>query len=363
MPVNDYSPTPLRKSRDLGLPEDGDESKTLDVIRPLPEDMWGVTILSICTDFAEMFDGTISVARALRMTFSVVAMAVNLWMQFVILSEVNHFIVGKALHDVQSNYMQYHREAFHSNGSFIEHRWKAWDAKSSKKLCNMAIDKNALFGICVIFVWAGRMLGELRTIDKLLRDIWKVAKLPPGMPVSDMVEEVRNPETRKIELFQLRHLNCITRTLIYILVIIPKLIIAVVLMFIGCRWLAAAVKRTDLILNALSLEFVIGIDEHILDKFAPQRLKERVRAFEIIHRVSPLNESPTSKRKVMSSYGRSLLYLCLGCLWSWVYMMHLQQVVPGFNYDVRMHCAEQDRLFEPLCLPFDDPDKCFPFGR
>jgi len=328
---------------------------------PLPADIWGVFILELVTDFAEMFDGMISVARVTRMTFVAIAAGINFWLQFVILHYINYFIVGKALHDVQSNYAHYHRDVFHADGSFDEQRWKAWEG-APLKLCSMAVDGDAVFSICIVFVWSGRMLGELRAIERFFRNVVKIGALPPGKKVSDMVEEIVDPKTQKIEELHLRYLNCISRMFIYISVIIPKVIIAVVLLYIGCAWLAATTKKTNLILNALALEFVISIDENMYEHFAPERMKERARAFKMVNR-TPTTTNPESEYQIIVAYARSLLYLVGGCLWAWAYLMHLQQVLPGFRHDVQGHCAAQEKYYQPLCYPFADAERCFPTGK
>ena len=49
--------------------------------------------------------------------------------------------------------------------------------------------------------------------------------------------------------------NRTARILVTIFVLLPKIAVAVMLTYIGCRWLAATQSFGDLILNALALEF------------------------------------------------------------------------------------------------------------
>jgi len=341
----------------LALTEDTDSSEAK-VYRNLQEDMWGVSILEVVTDFAEFFDGRFSLGRLMRSVFTATAMCVNLGLQFVILYYVNKFIVGQAVHETQTNYARYHREVFARNGTFMQEIWENWDGPLLK-LCNMAVSK-ITFTFAIVFLWTGRMLGELRTILDLHHDVHHIKDLPANKAPSDMVFEVMDDSTQKVEEYHLVFLNCKARMCIYVLVIIPKFLIAIILTWIGCRWLAATESFSDLILNALALEFVINIDEFMFSYFSPAAMRERLGALKIIHYLDPKHH-PDDDYEIIRAYITSLMYMMVAAVWSWVYLQKFQQVLPSFQHDIHQHCDDWfDRRYEPLCR--FGQQNCFPYG-
>jgi hypothetical protein len=331
-------------------------SEMVTSFRPVPQDMWGLALVEIVSDVADVKALTLS--KSLRLLFSVVAMAINLWLQFCILYYVNQFIVGQAVRDTQLNYKQFHKEVFHKDGTFDSGAWKDWEGPYME-LCNMAVSKIS-FTFAIIFLWSGRMIGEVRTVERLHRDVHSIGTLPPTKKGSEMVEEVRTDAGD--DEYHIVHLATCPRVLIYVLVIIPKFLIACILMIIGCRWLAATESFADLILNALALEFVIDIDEFMYEKFAPEVMRERVDKFSMAH-VRPATKADGEDTGDTKAYLRSLGYLLAAGVWSIAYMKKFQQVLPGFDGDVRDHCGGWfiDH-YKPICPAFSDPTACFPFG-
>lgn len=319
--------------------------------RSIPSDMWGVTLVSFLTDVPDLLKGDLHAGKAMRLAFTVIAMTVNLYMQFLILYYVNHFIVGGEVTQTQHHYARFHAEVFHKDGTFDDDTWKHWDGPYLD-LCNMAMTK-LTFSIIIIFLWTGRMLSEVRSTDRLHRDINGIPSPVQGSP---MVEETADGE------YHIVAVNCCTRICIYTFIIIPKLIVALVLAYVGSRWFVATESFSDLILNALALEFVIGIDEFVFDSFAPERMKERLEATTIKHLVLVGEDE---KWAMIAAYSRSLFYLAMCALWSWLYIHQFQQVLPNFQHDIHEHCEGWfDKHYEPLCGMFSSSaDKsCFPFG-
>jgi len=76
--------------------------------------------------------------------------------------------------------------------------------------------------------------------------------------------------------------NCVvkltwqSRLALYLFLLLPKLLIAVVLTFVGTVWLTASGSFSDLILNSVALEFVIAIDEILFEGLLPESIKKDI---------------------------------------------------------------------------------------
>lgn len=327
--------------------------------------MWGVTILVTIKDLPLILTCQADIVSWMRGFFGVCGMAVNLWLQLTVLWYVEVFIVGQAVHDTQKDYAQYHREVFNKDGSFSPEKWHQWDGPYMA-LCNLAMSKMH-FTVAIVFMWTARMLGEVRSIERLSRDIWAIPPLPNDAETADMLWEVKD-DAGESE-FRVIALSRLTRVSIYLLVIIPKLVIAAILMYIGCRWLAATESFSDLILNALALEFVIGTDELVYDNFAPQRMCQWLDVTKMQHvkttasDISAVAKEETSE--IVKVYAKSILYMVACGAWAFYYLTKIQQVIPGFTHDIHEHCGGWFlKRYQPPC-PFGEanPGKCFPFGQ
>merc|ERR1719387_2858245 len=75
--------------------------------------------------------------------------------------------------------------------------------------------------------------------------------------------------------------------LLFLVIIVPKTIISVGLLIIGCVWLAATDSFSDLILNAVALEFVVNIDNLLFEAIMPVTVVEKVTEIKFLIKKSP----------------------------------------------------------------------------
>eukprot|EP00438_Fugacium_kawagutii_P025228 Skav230241 [mRNA] locus=scaffold1818:103500:105961:- [translate_table: standard] len=136
------------------------------------------------------------------------------------------------------------------------------------ELCNMAVSK-LNFSAAIVFLWSARMLKEVTDSWQLASDLFAVQPLPSDAKPHDMLNEVKDNDSGEILRIEILAVNQTAKCLMTLFVLLPKICVAVFLAYIGCRWLAATQSFGDLILNALALEFVIGIDDLMYEAFTP----------------------------------------------------------------------------------------------
>jgi len=262
-------------------------------------------------------------------------------------------VVGESVYNIQGDYAAFHHDVFDQQGNFEIAKWKAWDGPRDD-LCGAVLTKSVFLSV-ILFLWTARMLGEFKTIKRLSDDLWQL----PGAPYDT---NTAHTILVKDDQFQVIALTCRTRFVIYLVVIVPKVCIAIMLTYIGCRWLTATMNFGDLILNALALEFVIGIDEQILEFFLPVRTATNVEATKFAY---PSKGAPTKDQEMKSmqkDYFRNIFFFALTAGLTWAYLNCFQQVIPGFSFDVGEHCGRWfEYRFHPQCEAFEKG--CFPFGH
>eukprot|EP00435_Cladocopium_sp_Y103_P066348 s42_g28.t1 len=256
--------------------------------------------------------------NVVRFVFGLLTLLLNLWLQLFILWNVNHYIVQNAVHDAQENYARFHHEVFDKDGVFSQEKWDNWNNGPYMELCNMAVSKLS-FSAGIVFLWSARMLNEVRDSWHLAHDLFAIESLPLGAKPHDMLHEVKDDsgETLRVEIVAVNGM--------------ARIIVAMLLTYIGCRWLAATQSFGDLILNALALEFVIGIDDLMYEAFTPLDVRQFI------------------------EQTKSTVLLVGILIWAFVYLNYLQQVLPNFPHDIREHCS--DRFYshyKELCCPTRD---------
>ncbi|CAE7886551.1 unnamed protein product [Symbiodinium necroappetens] len=134
---------------------------------------------------------------------------------------------------------------FDSDGNFLREEWEDYDGKED--LCQIGMS-SPLFYFTVVFLWVLLIVRELRTTERLARDIW-------SMP-SCRTSAAMTGEDSDHHVVQVVALTPCVRTLIYFMVILPKLVICCTLMYLGCQWLTATNSFADLVMNSIAMEFV-----------------------------------------------------------------------------------------------------------
>merc|ERR1712032_1664195 len=67
-----------------------------------------------------------------------------------------------------------------------------------------------------------------------------------------------------------------TRSMLFVLVCLPKIIISGALLFLGYAWLSATTSFESLVMNTVSMEFVLRIDELFYATFLPLAYRKKV---------------------------------------------------------------------------------------
>lgn len=321
--------------------------------KDLPCDIWGVAIMTLTRDVAELLNGNDFCAHLTRFTYAMICVALNLTLQLSILVWVNKYVVGGSVWTIQGNYAKFHQDVFDHQGQFKEQAWVDWDGPRDD-LCGAVLTKTVFLG-AILFLWIGRMLGEFKSIVRLSQDLYAIPRAPSGAAHSHSILE-RNGHHAIIAL------TGGMRTTLFCLVIFPKFVINIVLALIGLQWLTATENFADLILSALALEFVIGIDEQILEYFLPKRCTDNLQATKFALVAVIDNDQDAVKQRMVKDYNRNIFYFLLAVAMTIVYVLYVQQVLPHYDGDIAQHCGLwYENRFRPRCEPFEK--NCFPYGN
>jgi hypothetical protein len=322
----------------------------------LTQDTWGMSILVIVKDLADLCAGQGTLVQAVRCSLGFICSLGNLVLQLTLLVYVKKAVVTPSILDLQRHYKEFHGTVFSAEGKFLQDRWDAWEAKES--VCDAAISRPIFLSV-VIFLWTASIMGEIRTTVRLVRLIRGMKALPPGGNVADMVEE-SNEDGQEVA--DIVCLSGFTRFCLYLLVVIPKFGIALFLLVSGSQWLASTVSFSDLIMNALALQFVLLIDEYLYNAFFPPSVTTALQTTRFAVAGVESTDEEAVAAKIVSEFNRSLFYFALIILWVVLYVFVICDVLPNYQFDIAVHCVQFiTERFQPICPPNDY--SCFPEGK
>lgn len=104
------------------------------------------------------------------------------------------------------------------------------------------------------------------------------------------------------------------------------------LLYVGCRWLLATNCFSDLILNAVALEFILLLKEAFYVALVPLRNKLDLG-------ITTIEPYQKQIQPALSAFVGSITLLLVAIAWVFLYMRFFQQVLPVYNWDVREPCV------------------------
>jgi len=306
----------------------------------------------------------------------------NIFLQFILLYYIKFYICAPAVRNTRVLYQEFTEQIYPQNVLDLS-QWNKWDMKKRIKLCQIPLSEPEFF-FCLLLVWTFFVLKEVQETRTMLSRIYHLA-LPQQRRLWVAISD-DNPYS--IEAMS-RALKWVIVSTIYI----PKLCIALLLWWLGARWLTGTPNFENLVLNAVALGFILELDELIHDAMLTDPQKVDLSRWSLVCKVpgisevndederedgeeQELGEEALIKRGVATA-GRSqskgkMVFTTpretgsgagntshhLSALWgqastsAWVNVffftfsislvcvyLQFQQVLPDYRWDVHQHCA------------------------
>mmetsp|Transcript_127152 Transcript_127152/g.245194 ORF Transcript_127152/g.245194 Transcript_127152/m.245194 type:complete len:449 (+) Transcript_127152:72-1418(+) len=325
-------------------------------------DVWGATMFVILKDIPHMLMGDIRLENCLRCAMITLCVLLNFFLQFAFLFWIADLVLLPNISNLQELYRKFHEFSF-KTGYFDEDGFEQLTKKERLKVCEMAMS-TTLFTAACLFLWIARCLNELAIVFRRTRSIDSLPLLPPGVAPTHMVHELQ----LEIGDYREEHKNLVvclnrsTRVWLYLLIFIPRCVIAGCLLVMGTAFLTATQSFTELILNSLAMSFVYDIDELLMAVFLPQRLKANLERTKIVtpseEHMMHLSPKELDRHNVKYAYSASAfkLFTVIAVVAIW---FTFQPIIPGYEYDVQEPCKPLLTSIKQIsCKPWDED--CFP---
>ncbi|CAE7567122.1 unnamed protein product [Symbiodinium microadriaticum] len=191
--------------------------------------------------------------------------------------------------------------------------FRALSMEKKVEICSVPLSQ-PYFTYTILLIWTVTCLAEIRRAVRLLFST--LLSVPTVLVVEDVLKEKTiTGMTRGMKAF------------IGVFCFLPRIAAAMLLNYLGCRWLLSTANLQDLFLNSLALEFMVVLPELLYNTFATdrgKRLTEETMLTAGEKAAVPLKGS-------IKSLLLSLTWVVFAVAWVYVYMVYVQSVLPGLE--------------------------------
>jgi len=311
----------------------------------LSEDAYGLAITSICHDLhhiqrdeGSLHDGL----RKWRVATSIGLVVLNMAVQLFLLSCITNYACSTAVYSIRNVYDKYEQHMYEghvfktkngfarglSDAYFKKENFATLDDDTKDLVCKIPFSQPAFLFI-ILFVWTILVAGEMSECVLLFDRLILNTPTAPNMKravVRQGEDEVIVSVTSGLKIF------------FTVVLFIPRLLMAVFLLWIGCRWLSATTDYENLVLNGVGLEFVLLLKELFYKALVPGRSKRDVRRTKINIAYEAGDPSPVS-------YLGTFVWGVASCAWVWLYIYGFQAVLPYYQFDVHEACEDEMQVY------------------
>jgi len=325
----------------------------------LPADSYIFCVLTLLRDVQMIVlkRGNVNL-RASRIVASFVLLFGKISIQLLVITCIKAYVTAKWVHDLRVDYDEYERDMYpgHTVLTSTGHRGtdgnlriEQFDLMSDdlkERVCAIPFSQQGFF-MAILFIWTLTCISEIRSSIEMLNNLILQTKVIPSM--SGCLSNVGKEDDEDMDgtasaqvMIKGTHLDedmiimGITRpikTILTVVVILPRLIVPLIMLWLGSRFLAATNDFSELVLNAVGLEFIMKLKDLLYYTIVPARCKREISRLTLVPAV-------TAEAATYYTYLGSFKWAFISFVWCAYYTYYLQQVLPNYRWDVQRPCSE-----------------------
>lgn len=311
------------------------QARPTDVV---PPDAFHVGFSSVVRDIWWFGKGTQNhCLRILRIYVATLLALFNTAIQGVFVYALAFYVISSQTRTARYYYTEY-KSHMTVDGVFDASRFDTLDTDVRDVVCKMPLSQPSLL-IPVLLVWTLFVMVEIRECSDFQRRIvW-------GLPHADHLSEMlllSNPEESRLYSNHGKRKWCthdhevilvalhpLVRTILFLVFLLPRFIMALTLLIVGIMWLIATIDYGECLINCAALEFILHI-KHYLYQAVPARLQREASGFHVIPHTA--YETPNCWR-----FTYSFVFLLFGFFTVWI-AISLQTILPDYGWDLHGPC-------------------------
>jgi len=256
--------------------------------------------------------------------------------QVYLLGQIKIFVASPAVRSIRKVYDQFERHMYNGqvkesdygfalgiggpHGIFFDPMaFQSFPDKGT--ICQIPFSQYNYIAI-ILFIWSLTVVGELKSA---VNQAWWVANLEKCP-----LEQALMPAGEDGQMVW--GLPTCMKIFIIVVLVLPRILIASILCWLGCRWLSATLDFQEVLINGVALEFVIRLNELLFES-----LMSSVNKREIAEIKMSLPPGVFDKPNVWSFFG-TFMWGVVAFAWVTLYLNKIQMVLPGYQWDIREVC-------------------------
>jgi len=311
---------------------------------PLDEDIYGMGIAALIRDTQRMAMGTECFQlRVTRLLLSMMTLIFTMILQVFLLVQMKILVTSVSTNQAQDTYQKYEIWMYGNDRSRMNQlddgqvrgKEEFFDPKQfagltddlKDAICQVPLSQPTFF-IGILLVWTLVCFSELRhSFDLAGSLVWSTPTIP------SMKESIEETEKTGDEAVIVVGLTTVVKVVATVFIIIPRMLVSLVLLWLGCRWLTGTFGFSDVLQNAVALEFILLLKDIFYDTITPaHNKKETVNTL-----VKPFCEN---ERPTVSIFLGSFTWGVLAIVFVVAYVLAFQQVLPDYQWDVHDACVD-----------------------
>mmetsp|Transcript_118661 Transcript_118661/g.221788 ORF Transcript_118661/g.221788 Transcript_118661/m.221788 type:complete len:572 (-) Transcript_118661:80-1795(-) len=310
----------------------------------LDEDLYGMGIAALIRDSQRFAMKTeLLHLRVSRLSIALLVLLFTMTMQVFLIFEMKVLVTSVSTKEAREAYDQYEVWMYGNDTSkmivtengyhrgkpenFDITRFDTLDDDLKSDVCQIPLSQPTFF-MAVLIVWTLTVVAEIRRTMELAVSLTFATPTIPSM--AEATEET--PESGD-EAVLVVGLTGMCKAIIMIFIIIPRLLVAIILLWLGCRWLTGTMGFSDVLQNAVTLEFILLLKNLLYDTMAPHHNKTETRNTLIL-------PNSDEERPTVSVFLGAFLWGVIAIVWVVIYIEFVQRVLPDYQWDIHDACRD-----------------------
>mmetsp|Transcript_174194 Transcript_174194/g.558584 ORF Transcript_174194/g.558584 Transcript_174194/m.558584 type:complete len:410 (-) Transcript_174194:296-1525(-) len=333
--------------------------------RPMDRNAYGAAVVALVKDIPKLSRQVEAQAAweeisltLVRLIYGLGEMFFNLVFQVVILWYIHVYVAAPSVRRVQALYADFHAVNFDEDGKLIREVWETYPRK--REVCEITMS-NPVFCMGILVLWTLLMMQELRGCQLLSMDLFEMRLV---LRRQDAIH-FQNPAGMHFGTCLIVGLTRGMSWAVQLLVCLPRAIIGLTLLGLGCQWLSSSENFADMTINGLALEFVKDIDEILYEAILPTMYKLDIHST-FLFKVERKRTRGDLVSLEWNGIRRTIFWVCFGFGWLYFYACVVQNVLPFDLRELNGLCREQvNEINSPICTFasfMGMSEQCFPYG-
>jgi hypothetical protein len=317
------------------------EGEEVEVKRPctFDEDIYMMAVALLANDSHTLAKGTSHLGLPIaRMLYAVVLFGVTVFIQIGLVVCTKLYVTPQQVASIRDSYDAFEIHMYSENtrvlpetgkhrglaGHYDVSNFDSFDRKG--EVCQIPFSQMK-FLVLILLVWTITCVAQISRCMTLGHNL--LIALPTISSMADAIELGKNNIRRRKTLVGL---TMLAKFVMIVAVFLPWLLTTCFLLYLGCRWLAATNDFSNLLCNGMALEFILQFKSLMYYAVTTERTKRDVGLIMI---------TPPAKYESASvcAYYNAVLWGVVSVIWVYLYIFHLQSVLPEYQWDVHEPCS------------------------